>query len=177
MPELVIKLARPQDADKLKKLMQEAVQFKLARGDNSWASVPYTTEKLKQRIKSGGIYVAWIGNMIVGTVRLTEDDEFIWGKQPPTAAYIHQLAIKDGYHGQHLGRVLLDWLSKQAAQKGYDQLRLDVPSDNNGLKHYYEKQGFVWVKDKEVRAPWGIYASSLYERSIKPLDEASPSNS
>jgi GNAT superfamily N-acetyltransferase len=165
MRELVVRLAEPKDISSLIGLMNEAAQYKLKHGDSAWAAVPYTPKKFEQRIKQGVLYVA-------ATIQLSEEDELIWGKQPPTATYVHQLAVKDGYHGLNLGKVLIDWASDQAARKGHDRLRIDIPPGNTGLKKYYETQGFAWVEDRDIRVSWGTYVASLHERPIRQLDQA-----
>jgi ribosomal protein S18 acetylase RimI-like enzyme len=80
------------------------------------------------------------------------------------AAYVHQLAVKDGYHGQDIGGHLMGWASQQAAERKKQFLRIDFPLNNTGLKTYYEKHGFQFVKNREIHAPHATYTVALYER-------------
>jgi GNAT superfamily N-acetyltransferase len=161
---LTVKLARREDAEALVGLLNKASQYKLKHGDDAWASVPYTPQELEQRIKKGNTYTAWLGDELVGTMLLLWEDEMTWGKQPPIAAYAHQLAVQDGHHGHNLGGQLLDWASEQAAAHGRKFLRIDLPTGNDGLRSYYESQGFTWVEDREIHAPHAVYMAALYER-------------
>lgn len=161
---LAVRVAQPEDAEALAELMNQAMQYKLKHGDKAWTDVPYSVKELQPRIEKGHTYIARLGDEIVGTLVLLWEDERAWGKQPPHAAYVHQLAVKDGYHGYNLGGQLLDWAGQQAVAKGREFLRVDLPPDNEGLKAYYEKQGFTWVKNREIHADWGDYTAALYER-------------
>lgn len=155
------------DALTLAEILTQAMKYKLSLGDKAWGDEPYTAQEVQDRIKKGHTYTALIGDKIVGTLIFLLDDEMMWGKQPPVAAYVHQLAIKDDYHGQGLGGQLLDWAGKKAALEGRKLLRLDFPPHNTGLKKYYEKLGFKFVMYREIHGPHATYTAALYERPIE----------
>lgn len=161
---LSVKVAKTEDAEALAEILSSGVRNKVAHGDMAWGTEPYTGEELLGRIEKGSTYVAKLGNQPVGTLVMIWDDETTWGEQPPIAAYVHQLAIKDGYTGMDLGRQLLDWAGQQAANNGKEFLRIDFPPDNESLKSYYENLGFQWVENREISAPHGAYNAALYER-------------
>lgn len=74
--------------------------------------------------------------------------------------------MRDGYHGRGIGGQLMDWADQQAAAKGRKLLRVDFPPNNSGLKAYYEKHGFKFVKNRKIHAPHTTYTTALYERPI-----------
>lgn len=88
------------------------------------------------------------------------------GEQPPVAAYVHQMAVKDGYRGLNLGKQLLDWAGEQAANQGRQLFRIDFPPENDGLRGYYEGLGFRFVGNWEINAPHATYTAALYERPV-----------
>jgi ribosomal protein S18 acetylase RimI-like enzyme len=161
---LAIRKAQTVDAEALAEILTQAMRYKLDHDDMAWGSEPYTVQELYERITRGNTYTAWLHDTVVATLLLLWEDEMMWGKQPPMAAYVHQLAVKDGYHNHGIGGQLLDWASQQAAAKGRKLLRIDVPPSNSGLKTYYEKHGFQWVKNREIHAPHATYTAALYER-------------
>lgn len=161
---LTVKLAGTEDAEALAEILTSGVNNKVAHGDMAWGTEPYTAEELRERVAKGRTYIAKLGDEPVGTFALLWEDERVWGEQPPVAGYLHQLAVKDGYRGMHLGRRLLDWAGHYVAQSGRQLLRIDFPPDNVGLKTYYEKLGFKWIKDSEVSTPHTTYSAALYER-------------
>lgn len=162
----MIRKAELADAAPLAEILTQAMKYKIAHADSAWGSEPYTADELHSRIAKGNTYTAWLGDTVVGTLLLLWEDEMMWGKQPPIAAYVHQLAVKDGHRGQDLGKQLLDWASQQAADQGRELLRIDFPPENDGLRAYYEKLGFKYVEDREIHAPRAIYNAALYERRV-----------
>ncbi len=161
---VMVEAAKPEDAQAMAEILTSAAQNKVAHGDMAWGTDPYTAEELRERIENGSAYIARLGNVPVGTLLLLWEDEMIWGQQPPVAAYVHQLAIKDGYRGMDLGQQLLDWASQQAANNGREFLRIDFRPENDGLRAYYEKLGFKLVQNRDVYAPHETYTAALYER-------------
>lgn len=165
--DLVISKARLEDAEALAAILTQAMRFKLAHADTAWGSEPYTAEELQGRIEKGVTYAAWMDGNLVATLLLLWEDAMMWGEQPPIAAYVHQLAVKDGYHGRGIGEKLLDWAGQQAVKRGRRLVRLDCPPTNTGLRTYYETHGFTWVKNREIHAPHATYIAALYERPVK----------
>lgn len=164
--DITVVVAKQEDAEILAEILSSGVKTKVDHGDMIWGSEPYTPEELHKRIAKGNTYIAKLGDEPVGTLLLIWDDEMTWGKQPPVAAYVHQIVVKDSYRGMNLGEKLLDWASKRAADNGRALLRIDVPPENKGLRSYYESLGFQWVQDREVHPPNGTYSVSLYERPV-----------
>ena len=164
---LSIRKSTLDDAPILAEILTQAMNYKLSLGDKAWGDQPYTPQEVQSRIVKGHTYTALIDDEIVGTLMFLWEDEMMWGKQPPVAAYVHQLAIKDGYHGQGIGGKLLDWASNKAAKEGRKLLRVDFPPQNAGLKKYYEKLGFKFVKKRLIHAPHASYTAALYERPVE----------
>ncbi len=167
---ITVEVAKHEDAEALADILSSGVKNKVAHGDMAWGNEPYTPEELRERIDHGNTYIARIGNEPVGTLLLIWDDQMTWGEQPAIAAYVHQLAVKDGYRGMNLGGKLLDWAGQQAASSGRELLRIDIPPVNDGLKRYYENLGFTWVKNREIHAPHATYEAALYERPTALAD-------
>lgn len=163
---LSIRKAALSDTVDLAEILTQAMQYKLSLGDKAWGEHPYTAEQVQEQIVKGNTYVAWINDKRVGTLILLWEDEMYWGKQPPEAAYVHKLAIRDVYHGQGIGEKLLDWADQQAGEQRRKLLRIDFPPTNAGLRAYYEKLGFRWVMDREIHAPHATYIAALYERPV-----------
>lgn len=164
--EVAVQPARPEDAEALAGILTSGVISKVARGDMAWGENPFSTIKALERIAKGNTYIGRIGQTPVGTFSIDAEDTLVWGQQPSNAAYVHQLAVNDKYRGMNLGKQLLDLASQEVARMGKTLLRLDVPAENEGLKSYYESQGFTWVENRVVSTGRGDYTAALYERPV-----------
>lgn len=162
--KLTVRKAASNDAEALAKILTQAMKYKLSLGDKTWGTEPYTIQELQDRIIQGHTYIALLDGEIVGTLMFLWEDEMMWGEQPPVAAYVHQLAVKDGYHGQGIGEKLLNWATKKTTEGGRKLLRIDFPPQNDGLKKYYEKLGFKFVTNREIHDTHATYTAALYER-------------
>lgn len=112
----------------------------------------------------GDTHVAWLGDVPVATLSLLWSDEMMWGRQPPVAAYVHQLAIRDGYRGLGIGAEVLNWAGGRAAESHRSLLRIDFPPENDGLRRYYRRIGFEWVSDRVIRGQRRTYTAALWQR-------------
>lgn len=160
-----IQKASAEDADTLAAILTEAKQLKISLNDDAWASRDFTPELLREWIEEGNTYSVRLNGRIVATFALTWEDT-TWGQQPPVAGYIHKLAVNGDVRGKGIGGDILNWASIQIMKKGRQLLRLDFPRENSGLKTYYERHGFKWVRDEKVIRPNKIYLESLYERPV-----------
>jgi ribosomal protein S18 acetylase RimI-like enzyme len=111
------------------------------------------------------VYLVKLDGETVGTVSLQWEDERNWGPQPPIAGYMHRLAIKDGFHGQSIGKRVVDWAAFQVAENGREFLRLDCEASNTHLCGYYESLGFRQVGTRPV-SEYGNYVAALYQKRV-----------
>lgn len=145
-------------------ILNGAVNYKVSHGDHSWGFGVFTTDEVKHQMANGSVYVAQLGEELVGTVTLTWKDELVWGKDHGQACYVHRLAVKEAVHGHGLGKQIIQWVAEHALSEGVNLLRLDCDSLNKGLCDYYENQGFIRVITKKI--PEHKFKTALYERKI-----------
>ena len=75
------------------------------------------------------VYSAWDGDKLVGMICAMDDGVM--------TAYVHYLLVDPGYHGQTIGRTLVD----MTKQKYKDYLRIVLVAYKNET-HFYEQCGF-----------------------------------
>ena len=136
--------AQQGDLDRVLEILEEASRWLISKG------------------LDGEVYVAKDVKETVGTITLQWSDKKFWGDVPPDAGYIHKLAIKRAHAGQRLGLRLLSWAEVKAREDGKSYLRLDCLASNKVIREYYEKAGFVHVRD--TLAPG--WKASLYEKTL-----------
>jgi ribosomal protein S18 acetylase RimI-like enzyme len=168
MERLTFDTAQESDIPDITGVLTNATQYKLAQGDTSWGEGGWLPHEIKERMDDGStFYLVKIKDEVVGTVSLAWHDDRNWGDRPGDAGYMHQLAVKEGYHGRGIGGQINDWLAEEVAKANKQFLRLDCDAHNAGLCTFYERQGFVRVgthtrPDNEM----GSYEAALYERAI-----------
>ncbi len=156
--------AYAKDAKKLHKLFMQAAKYKHKYEDYSWQN-GFSLDGTKRMLAKDSTFLVLINANLAGTVALEWNDNAWEDDQENKAGYIHRLAIADGFHGQQLGKQIIDWVAKQVAAKGRNYLRLDCNVANSNLCAYYENQGFKHVATKEF-PEYDDYTAALYERSV-----------
>jgi GNAT superfamily N-acetyltransferase len=121
-------------------------------------------ERFLAQIHEKEVFLARIGNDVVGTITLQWSDPVFWNGASPDAGYIHKFAVVRAYAGRKIGEEMLRWAEKQALMAGRKYLRLDCLASNSKIRAYYEKAGYTYKGDA---SPAG-WRASLYE---KPLSE------
>jgi ribosomal protein S18 acetylase RimI-like enzyme len=151
------------DLDTILEILEEASRWLSSKGlESRWRPTPAFRQTIKDNIERGEAYVVKALEATVGTITLQWNDEKFWGDLPPEAGYIHKLAIRRSYSGQHLGLRLLQWAEAKARAEGKRYLRLDCLTSNKIIREYYEKVGFIHVRD--TLAPG--WRASLYEKKL-----------
>ena len=162
--KLFIQKAKSQDTPELVKILTQAVKYKVDHDDMSWGDGEYTKEEVAGMLKSGNLYSAFLDNEIIGVFLLQWQDDIYWDNRDDQAGYIHQLAIKQGFHGQGLGEKLIDWAGRKTAKKSKKYIRLDCSDQNQSLCEYYETQGFKQTGTKSI--PDKNYTAALYQKPV-----------
>lgn len=154
-------------------VLSEAAEWMDSRGRPNWPA-RFPTRLIASAAAAGELFVVEIGGAPVATLTLQWSDPRFWGNptlgdEDDDAGYVHRLAVRRAHAGHGLGYRLLDWADGAVRATGRSRLRLDVVSDNERLRRYYEGAGFVHQRDVDgefvlpggTRRPW---RTSLYER-------------
>jgi ribosomal protein S18 acetylase RimI-like enzyme len=144
-------------------ILEEASRWLSSKGlETQWRPSPAFRQTIKDNIERGDVYVAKDAEGTVGTITLQWTDKKFWGNLPPDGGYVHKLAIKRSYGGQRLGLRMLRWAEAKARAEGKKYLRLDCLASNKTIREYYEKAGFIHVRDTETPG----WKASLYEKKL-----------
>ena len=155
--------AQQGDLDRVLEILEEASRWLSSKGlETQWLPSPAFRQTIKNNIEHGDVYVVKDVEGTVGTITLQWGDKKFWGDLPPDSGYVHKLAIKRSYGGKRLGLRMLQWAEAKARVEGKRYLRLDCLASNKTIREYYEKAGFVHVRD--TLAPG--WKASLYEKNL-----------
>ncbi len=163
MHDLTLVQAHEEDLDTVLDILYEAAEWLAERGIHSqWRPGTLSRTTFLEQIRRREVYLARLGEEVVGTVTLQWEDQPFWGNTPPDAGYIHKLAIKRAFAGRGLGLEILEWAEAQARRAGKRFLRLDCIADNPRIREYYERVGFIHRGDLD-HSGW---KASLYEKKL-----------
>jgi ribosomal protein S18 acetylase RimI-like enzyme len=151
----------PADLDAVVEIIEDARRWLLSRGINQWPK-PMTKRWLAEITHGHEVYLASLDGINVATVTIQWSDEQIWGEMQDNAGYIHQLAVRDHFHGRRTGLQLLGWAEKRIASRNKWCARLDCWSENAKLCAYYENAGYTFQR---VTTRYGR-SFNLYEKEI-----------
>jgi GNAT superfamily N-acetyltransferase len=155
--------AQPADLARVLEILEEASRWLISKGlETQWHPNPTFRQSILENIDRGEVYVVKDLKATIGTVTLQWSDKSFWGDLPLNAGYVHKFAIKRSYSGQRLGLRMLQWAETKARAEGKTHLRLDCLASNKIIREYYEKAGFVHVRD--TLAPG--WRASLYEKKL-----------
>jgi len=135
--------ARPQEADSVYNLLDDAAVWLSARGIEQWKPGELPRSVVRDGIARGEVFVVRAENTLVATLQLQESDTETWGPDAGDALYVHRLCVAQSHAGQELGRRLLDWAGTTARARGRRWLRLDCVASNDRLRRYYASAGFT----------------------------------
>ena len=171
MTALHIIAAQSDDLERYLDLLEEVADWLAARGIKQWRpgsfrlSAAYYAESIKRR----EVHLAFVGDELVGTLRLLLREPIVWPEVvEDDAVYVYNLAVRRTWADHGLGFRLLEWASNRAAFLGRRCVRLDCVTDNTFLRGYYTQAGFEDRGDIEAHfpAPVGTLWLRRYEKPV-----------
>ena len=136
----------------------------MARG-NFRRSADYYAQSIAQQ----EVQLAFIGDELVGTLRVLLREPIVWPEVvEEDAIYVYNLAVRRSWADLGLGGRMLDWAVARAASLGRTYVRLDCVTDNEFLRDYYIEAGFDQRGEIEARfpPPVGTLRLRRYEKRI-----------
>jgi GNAT superfamily N-acetyltransferase len=166
MAKLTYRKARPDEMDKVLLLLKEAALWLREKKIDYWQNwinpAPNFINWIQRGFDNDEFYLAESDGKLSGCFRLQWQDPQFWGQQADNAGYIHSFTVKRELAGQGTGYKLLKLIEDYCRDNGKTMLRLDCGTDIAGIRKYYEKFGFKWVKD----TVYAGYLTTLYEKQI-----------
>jgi predicted N-acetyltransferase YhbS len=168
-PGPTIDLATPSDAEAIVELLDTAAGWQKSKGIDLWEPGSFD-EDVRETIAAGDLHVARLDGAVVGCFMLDEGSSRLtrWlteNGREPTPGVVGRLAVAREVAGRGLGLELLAEADRLAAARGVEFLRLECPSDNEGLRRYYLDTGFTHCGDNDRPGPNGEpRVSSIFER-------------
>ena len=149
--ESEIRVAAPAEAKLVSGILTEAAGWLEARGIPLWSPQQVSLSAVSPEVRGGLFFLAWVGPVAVGTMRLTTSDPAFWPEAAPgEAVYLHRLAVRRAVAGGGVSSHLLRWAAGHARGLGARYLRLDCETFRQSLRGVYERSGFSFHSERVV---------------------------
>lgn len=164
--------ARSEDLGRYIDLLEEVADRLEARGIKQWRSGNFrlSAAYYAQSIELDEVQLAFIGDELVGTLRLLLRERIVWPEVvDDDAVYVYNLAVRRTWASKRLGSQLLEWAEDRAGALGRTYVRLDCMADNQFLRGYYLQAGFEerGEIDAPFPAPVGTLRLRRYEKRVR----------
>jgi GNAT superfamily N-acetyltransferase len=154
MTELRIRQGGIRDFDAVLALLDEAVEWLVARGQTGqWGSVPFShledrRDRMREIVADGDLRLGLLGEDIVGALVVGDRPAHVSAVERPEL-YIDLLVTSRRHSGEGIGSRLIEIAISRAG--GVDLLRVDCWAGAPTLVAWYERQGFVRSDVFELR--------------------------
>ncbi|WP_299095759.1 N-acetyltransferase [uncultured Metabacillus sp.] len=150
------------ELEEFSSILKEAAEWLINNEREMWDPNQFTIEKLLKNNVIDEMFIGFINNESAVAMILQEEDPIFWS-DPTPSLYLHKLAIRRKYAQKGLSQQMISWAKLRAKQHNKNYLRLDCAADRPKLCNFYEKQGFIKVRDEVM---FGKYPTSFYEIEI-----------
>ncbi|MBA1336259.1 MAG: GCN5-related N-acetyltransferase [Firmicutes bacterium] len=165
-----ITLAFLKDIKNIMGLIKNCIKDMESQGIYQWDEYYPTAEIFEEDIKSGSLYILEDKRNCLGVISINEKQspeykKLHWSVEDGKVLVIHRLAVNPECQKQGVGRQLMDFAEKYAAEKGYTSIRLDAYSGNPRALNLYERRGYQKVG--QLSFPRREFPFYCYEKAIE----------
>ena len=130
-----IRRSTPSDADAISEVLRAAfTPFKDGCTPGAFKAITPTADEIRERYNEGPIWVALVGDRIIGTVSTIPEPEWL---------YIRSMAVRPDAQGGGIGYRLLEAVENHGIESGFNRLFLYTSDFLTGALEFYERCGFV----------------------------------
>jgi len=160
IPAVRVRKATATDAAAIAAILHEAFsEYRPLYTDAGFAATAISAEQVEQRLSEGPVWVALLGNAMVGTAAVVEKGSD-W--------YIRGMAVIPAARGRHIGEILLTAIETLAQENNARRLFLSTTPFLDRAIRLYEKSGFRQTDE----GPHDLFGTPLLvmEKLLIPAD-------
>jgi GNAT superfamily N-acetyltransferase len=143
-------------------ILAEAAEWLRDQGQEMWIPKQISAEKLLRSNMISEMYIGYVNGEAAAAMIIREEDPLFW----PEAAglfdslYLHKLCVRRLFAKTGCSSAMIRWAMEQVRRRGRTFLRLDCSADRAKLCAFYERHGFVKVRERLVVQK---YPTAFYE--------------
>ena len=131
-----VRRARQEDAEAILEITRDAfTNYCKMVGIDDIEALHETVEDVKRDILNKTVLVAYIDESVVGSLRLSFDDE-------AKAAYLSRFGVRREYRNNGIGKSLVNMADIFAIRRGMKHMRLHTASKLTDIVRFYYSRGF-----------------------------------
>lgn len=141
----MLELARECDRERVDSLARQVHAMHIAWRPDIYEMVDelYSVERLAEAVKARELYVAKVGDVVVGYV-LLKIHNYDWpGVVRRKVMFIDEIAVYESCRNQGIGTQMMEDVRALAKAFGCTDLQLGVYPQNDGAVAFYQKCGFA----------------------------------
>ena len=137
--------ARPEDAEAIEKLFEEAKRVGRPNGTTDWDEFYPNRELIDEDIESGALWALREGGTILATISLLKEDfesGLDAGWTDVHSCILARLCVDPALQGRGVGAEMMRLVTGEAARQGYRATRHLASVNNPAALHLYRKLGY-----------------------------------
>jgi Acetyltransferase (GNAT) family. len=134
-------------------ILREAAAWLRDQGREMWTEEQVAAKRLIREYAMREMFIGYTdGEEAAAAMILQEADPLVWLEETERAdsLYVHKLCVRRAFAATGCSSAMLQWAKEQAVLRGKTWLRLDCAADRPKLCTFYERNGFVLVREKSV---------------------------
>lgn len=149
MNPITIRQASESDIPVIESILLDTVHWLDEGKQPLWGADEVTWNALSKNYKASDFYIACWDDQPSGCMALVDFDPFFWPDvMKGESLFIHKLAVIKAARKTGIADALMDFFKEQGAVRGVRTLRLDTHALRPRLRAFYERHGFVFVREK-----------------------------
>jgi len=156
-PNILIRRAVVEEAAIIARVLYQAfVEFEAQYTPAAFAATTSTSDQIQGRWSDGPVWVAILGNQLVGTISAVPKSEGL---------YIRSMAVLSWHRGHGIGHLLLQAVEQFAIAQGFQRMFLSTTPFLEQAIRLYEQFGF----HRTNNAPHDLFGTPLFSM-VKTLE-------
>lgn len=139
--DLVVELARGDEAEALVGLRDGIAEWLTRRGIDQWSPGGFPPERMRAWIDLQAVHVLRRHGRPIAAAAVLWEDPDAWDDDP-RAGYVHLLMVDRDHAGRGLGDRMLTHAEQEIRRHGRSRVRLDAVASNRRLVTWYRDRGY-----------------------------------